>query len=118
MKGHRRQSKAQPEQKLVNAILDWLKYHKIFAFRVRNGGTYDPTKKIWRLNTACRGISDIIGILPRGKFMALEVKTATGRVSEHQRDFLDMVAESGGFGAVIRSMEDLERLVMPFLKRA
>ncbi len=37
------------------------------------------------------------------QFLALEVKTTTGRLSEQQRNFLDAVRKSGGLAAVVRS---------------
>lgn len=53
------------------------------------------------------GSSDLIGVLsPSGRFVALEVKTATGRTAEAQHAFLAMVRVMGGFGAIVRSVPD------------
>jgi len=68
----------------------------------------------------CAGSSDIIGwhsvtITPGmiGKrvavFTALEVKTAKGRVSDLQQNFLNVVTLHGGCGIVARSIQDAER---------
>lgn len=51
------------------------------------------------------GSSDLIGIA-NGRFIALEVKTARGRLSDDQRMFLNLVNARGGFGAVSRSPEE------------
>ena len=53
------------------------------------------------------GASDLIGILaPSGRLVALEVKTARGRVSKDQKMFLNLVRRMGGIGAVVRSVDD------------
>lgn len=71
----------------------------------------------------CVGSSDIIGIVgleriepidtmharrlpPRGIFLALEVKTQTGRIRPEQQQFLDLVNRRGGVGRVVRSVDD------------
>jgi hypothetical protein len=58
------------------------------------------------------GSSDLIGIImPEGRFIALEVKSATGRPTPEQERFLDLVRRSGGFAAVVRSVEDVRAAV-------
>jgi hypothetical protein len=53
------------------------------------------------------GSSDLIGLLaPSGRFLALEVKTETGRVSADQTLFINLVRSKGGFAAVVRSVDD------------
>lgn len=65
----------------------------------------------------CKGSADIVGMVqlavPRmlgtatlSRWIALEVKTATGRVSVEQQQFLDLVNRRGGVGRVVRSVED------------
>ena len=49
------------------------------------------------------GGSDLLGIAPGGLFLAVEVKTATGRVSPEQLRFLELVYESGGVACLTRS---------------
>jgi hypothetical protein len=51
------------------------------------------------------GSADLIGCLD-GRFVALEVKTATGRVAPEQRQWLDLVRRHGGFACVVRSVEE------------
>lgn len=41
-----------------------------------------------------------------GRWFGLEVKTATGRVSPEQTMFLQLVRRFGGFGAVVRSVNE------------
>lgn len=53
------------------------------------------------------GSSDLIGILaPSGRFVALEVKSARGRVTPEQDLFLTLIQDRGGFAAVVRSVDE------------
>lgn len=56
------------------------------------------------------GSADLVGLLA-GRFVALEIKTATGRVTPAQRAWLDLVSRSGGFAAVVRSVEEAHAAV-------
>jgi hypothetical protein len=51
------------------------------------------------------GSADLIGCLD-GRFVALEVKAATGRASPEQRQWLDLVRRNGGFACVVRSVDE------------
>lgn len=53
------------------------------------------------------GSADTIGILaPSGRFLALEVKAANGRLRVEQIQFLDLVRRMGGFAAVVRTADE------------
>jgi hypothetical protein len=41
-----------------------------------------------------------------GRFVALEVKTPTGRVSPDQRRWADLVRARGGYVATVRSVDE------------
>ena len=56
------------------------------------------------------GSCDLIGILkPSGRFFAMELKSATGRVSEKQQLFISLVRTYGGFACVARDMDEVKR---------
>ena len=57
------------------------------------------------------GASDIIGIGPRGRFLALECKSETGRATAEQLVFLDVVKRMGGIAGVVRSAAEAIQLV-------
>lgn len=59
----------------------------------------------------CVGSSDIIGITADGRFLAVEVKTKTGRVSDEQQRFIDAVRRKGGVAGVARSVEEAVTLI-------
>lgn len=53
---------------------------------------------------------DRLGEVPGvARFVALEVKTPTGRVTDEQQAFLSAVSAAGGIAAVVRSVEDARR---------
>lgn len=53
----------------------------------------------------CPGSADLIGVC-RGKFVALEVKSATGRASDAQNRFAKIVRDRGGIYAIVRSASE------------
>lgn len=57
------------------------------------------------------GSSDIIGITPEGRFLAIEVKTQTGRPSQQQLTFIDAVRQNGGVAGIARSVQDALDLI-------
>jgi len=54
----------------------------------------------------CPGSSDLIGLTKHGQFLAVEVKTPKGRLSESQDLFLRMIQQLNGIGLVARKVED------------
>jgi hypothetical protein len=55
----------------------------------------------------CTGSSDLVGIVPpSGRFLAIEVKTETGKTTKEQEAFLNMVNSLGGIGFIARSPEE------------
>lgn len=59
----------------------------------------------------CKGSSDVLGIAPGGAFLAVEVKTPKGRVTQEQENFIVAVNDAGGIGFVARSaVEALQKL--------
>ena len=75
---------------------------------------------IWRNNTGCLknqagipikfglcvGSSDLIGITPDGEFLAVEIKTPTGRATPEQNRFITAVRSRGGIAGIARSAAD------------
>lgn len=57
------------------------------------------------------GSSDLIGIAPDGRFLAVEVKTKTGRASKEQLKFIDAVNNAGGIAGIARSPEEALQLI-------
>lgn len=86
--------KPQTEKEITQSIRHLLRVYNIFHW------------KAWQGLGSHKGVSDIIGIY-KGKFFAIEVKTAKGKLSDHQKRFLAGVNENGGIGFVAKSFEDV-----------
>lgn len=98
------------EKAIENSILSFLKMKAIFCWKVESQGTYDAKKGIYRRKNSVHrmlGVADIIGILPCGRCFAIEVKSAVGRLSPHQKEFLEKIRLNNGIAFVARGIEDV-----------
>lgn len=101
-----------PEGMIKSAICEWLAWKGFFFWVADSVGIFDPKTQRFRANQnpyRIKGVSDILGVLPGGRILAIEVKTPVGRVSPEQRIFIDMVNDDGGVAFVARSIADVER---------
>jgi Holliday junction resolvase len=57
-----------------------------------------------------QGDPDMVACI-RGKYVALEGKTETGRQSPRQKEVERLIHQSGGIYAVVRSVEDVKYIV-------
>lgn len=99
----------QPEKQIENDILRFLWSRDIYCWKIKSVGTYDPTKRLFRKPSPFykKGVSDILGCLPDGRLLAIEVKTIKGRLSPEQKLFLNEVTQRGALAFVARSIEDI-----------
>src|SRR5690554_872736 len=112
-----------PETKIQNSILIALSQAGCTVWRVETAGAWvgrqihkdgsTVTLANARMFTTglVKGGSDIIGISPDGRFLAVEVKTARGLVSPEQQRFIDAVNKAGGIAGVARSVDDALELI-------
>jgi len=98
-----------PETQLVKACLDYLRALGVFAWRQNQGGI--KRGKAYYRFCGASGISDIIGILPGGRFLAIECKRAPNKLTPAQADFLDRVNKAGGVGRVAYLVDDIEGIL-------
>lgn len=97
------------EREIQNSIMAYLATVRGgFFFVVKTQGTFDPRRGVFRKNSAHRGVSDILGVY-NGRMIAIEVKSAKGKPSFHQLEFLSDVERCGGVGIIARSIEDVKR---------
>lgn len=64
--------------------------------------------KVWQGPMSKAGVADILGILPDGRLLAIEVKTLSGKLSSNQEAFLLAIRIRNGVAIVARSVEDVE----------
>ncbi len=90
-------------------ILDWLNRNRIFCWRNNTMGVYDPKTGTYRKGSkfSLTGVSDILGILPNGRFLAIEVKSKTGKVSNEQHAFINKINKTNGLAFVARSLDEV-----------
>lgn len=87
-----------------------------------------PDCRVWRSNTGAargrggrlirfgiRGQADILGLTATGRFLAIEVKSATGRLRAEQIAFRDLIQRFNGLYILARSAEDAVSQIENFL---
>lgn len=79
----------QTEKDIQNSIMRLLKKHGIYHWRNNTGVTKIGNRIV---SFGKKGSSDIF-CFRRGMFVAIEVKSATGKLTESQREFLKKVNE-------------------------
>ncbi len=80
------------------------------VFRNNVGAFQDKTGRLIRYGVGGKGGSDLVGIAPDGRFLAVECKAATGRVRPEQVQFIDAVRRAGGLAGIARSADDAVRI--------
>lgn len=99
------------EQQLINTVLEYLNILRIPAWRM-NSGAFEIQNRFVTFGT--KGMSDIIAILPDGKFLAIECKRQDGKVSALQKEFLRIIKENNGEAIIARSLEDLTEITKKY----
>lgn len=64
----------------------------------------------------CVGSADLIGWMPNGCFVAIEVKAKDAKASDEQKNFCKQVKKAGGFACIIDDETKLKKYVQDFLK--
>jgi len=100
----RRRRNQTPENDLKKAILSYLQFHEIPAWRINSGAIKIQNRYI---RFSVPGIADIIGVLPDGRFLAVETKSAGNRLTPAQKDFLDTITRNNGVAIVAYSINDI-----------
>lgn len=97
----------QTEKDIQNSIMRLLKKHGIFHWR-NNSGVTKIGPRIIRFGKT--GSSDIFCFF-EGMFVAIEVKSATGKTTPAQKEFLIKVnSQEFCRGIVARSKEDIKKV--------
>lgn len=101
------------ESETQKAILDYLALKKIFAWRNNTGAQIirnaDGSTRFLRFGK--KGSADILGIMPDGKFLAIEVKGKKGVVSLDQTNFLVEIKRNNGVAMVAYSLDDVMKVI-------
>ncbi|MDR2951863.1 MAG: VRR-NUC domain-containing protein [Treponema sp.] len=95
-----------PEGSIKAACLRYLERRGFFAWNNPSGAVRVAPER-W-LHFGKKGSADILGCLPDGRFLAVEVKSQRGRLSPEQSAFLEKVRGLGGLAVVGRSFRGLD----------
>lgn len=108
------------EKQIENNILRYLGVRNVYVWKAKTVGTFDTKLGRFRKSSPMykKGVADIIGILPGGKILAIEVKSKKGRLSPEQKIFLDEISNRGGVSLVARSVEDVEAVLSKYYREA
>ena len=87
------------ENEIVKQVKEYLKSVKDCFFWKEHGGQFGTA-----------GIPDIIACV-RGRFVAFEVKTATGKVTVLQAVTIRKIQAAGGIAAVVRSVGEARAII-------
>ncbi len=101
----------QPEWRLQIQVCDYLRvaYPDLLWWSCPNGGFILDQRIVAKLKaTGLRpGVPDLAFLLEGGRVGFIEMKTATGRVSDDQKAFMAAAFERGAGVAVCRSLDDV-----------
>jgi hypothetical protein len=103
------------EKEVQRAILSYLAALGVMAWRTNSGGFKGKSGSYYRFHTQ-RGCADIIGVLPGGRFLAIEVKrpgkdSTSKRRREEQLAFQDAINGAGGLAFIARSVAEVEAVL-------
>ena len=99
---------ARKESEIQREILRYLQARGIFAWKAGVGAmraVYKNTPRFVRFGQ--EGMSDIVGVLPNGRFLAIEVKRPGGRVTTAQKVFMGHVNLKYGLAFIAHSVEEV-----------
>ena len=96
------------ESDIQKGILDYLKWVGIYAWRQNTTGVYNKKRDAYYFH-GMAGVSDIIGILPNGRFLAIEVKREGKKPTDAQQEFMDNITKHGGLAFVAHDIETVEK---------
>lgn len=102
------------EGEVQNQIIDWLCLKQIFNWRQNTMGVYcgnDDYGKAKFRKAPATGVSDILGVLPSGRFLAIECKRPGGKPSVEQMEFIDNVNANGGLGFIADSLDKVMEML-------
>lgn len=100
------------EAELLSFALTCLKQSGLVYWRVPNGAvSHSINGKMIRKKSPIKGFPDLAGVLPSGKFFAIEIKTDKGRLSPEQVEWITKLNLSGAIAVVLRSKDEIREFV-------
>lgn len=101
------------ESEILAQCYNWLLRNGVFCWRNNTGA--HKTEAGHYVRYGAPGSPDIIGILPNGRFIGVEIKSAKGKQSKDQKIFQRRVEKWNGIYIIARSIDDCEKFIKPLL---
>ncbi len=95
------------ERQIQNAILRAFGTKRWMRLWRANSGVAQIGRRIVRFGVP--GQADLTGILPDGRRIEVEIKSATGRQTQDQKNFQRMIERFRGLYVLARSVKDVRR---------
>jgi hypothetical protein len=101
------------ESELLSFALTCLKQSGLVYWRVNNSPSLFNNKsgQVCFRKSPVKGFPDLAGVLPSGKFFAIEIKTDKGRLSPEQIEWITKLNHSGAIAVVLRSKDEIREFV-------
>ena len=97
------------ESDIQRGIMDYLRIKKIFCWKNSTVGIHKANGSF--IPAQMTGIADILGILPDGRFLAIEVKRKWNKTTPNQDLFLDNIKKNNGIALVAYSIDDISAII-------
>ncbi len=114
-----------PESHIQHAILEaWGHHKRLRLARINTGVGWfangKPARKTdpgaYPVKFGVPGTADVIGLIwPSGRMLAIEVKSATGKLRKAQETFRRVVEKYGGLYIVARSLAEVDDILIPIV---
>jgi hypothetical protein len=98
------------EHDIQNEIRLALAEKGIMCFRA-NVGRVKMKDNRWFDTGLPKGFCDLFGFRNDGQIFFIEVKNGTGRTSERQEKFMELVKSKGALAGIARSVEDAMKII-------
>lgn len=109
--------KKQSEKELQKQIINWLNLQGFFAWCNNTGAVFSEYKGRKRMiKFGLKGSSDILGIIPGGLFLAIEVKVKYAKPTIDQDMFLNLITEKGGVAMWVSSLDEVIEKLKDYLR--
>jgi len=111
------------ESPLVRSLLELCAVHNfvVRGERVQSGQVRvqrHPEMPYYWMHLARMGTPDILGFCKDGKILAIEAKSDRGKLTREQAEWLNDVADAGGYGMCVASLDTARAHLDAWMERA
>jgi len=113
-----------PEQKIQHKIMNWCRDHLLKVYGTANGQFINTWSAIRERGLLGKGLPDLFILIPAGRsntgstiMVCMEVKSATGRATKEQKEFISLVESIKGeiHGVVVHGFDEAVSFITSLL---